>query len=258
MRRFTDIAASAALAGLVVAGSLLAVAPATAEDSLSKAAGTADKAAIEQIIEDYLKEHPEVVVEAIEAWRTKQRLAEEERAKQALVSQRDRIYHSPFSPTAGNPDGNVTVVEFFDYQCGYCKRVIGSFLNTVEQDGNIRVVFKEFPILGPASRHAAEAALASKMQGKYFEFHRALMELKTGLNPHSVLAVAKSVGLDVDRLEKDMKSAQVQNEIEHNFELAESLGIRGTPAFVIGDRLVPGAIGAAAMKTMIAEARDKS
>ncbi len=256
MRRFIDTMTFAALAGLIVGGSLLATAPAMSDDT--QATAPTDKAAVEQIIQDYIKKHPEVVVEAIETWRAKQRLAEEQRAKQALVSQRDRIYNSSFSPTAGNPDGDVTVVEFFDYQCGYCKRVFGSFVQTVKQDGNVRVVFKEFPILGPASRYAAEAALASKMQGKYFEFHRALMELKTGLNSHSVLAVAKSSGLDVDRLQKDMKSAQVQDEIKHNFELAENLGIRGTPAFVIGDQLVPGAINAATMKTMIAEARGKS
>ncbi len=256
MRRFTDTLTIAALAGLIVGGSLLATAPAMSDDTRSTA--PTDKAAVEQIIQDYIKKHPEVVVDAIEAWRAKQRLAEEERAKQALVSQRDRIYNSAFSPIAGNPDGDVTVVEFFDYQCGYCKRVFGSFVKTVKQDGNVRVVFKEFPILGPASRFAAEAALASKMQGKYFEFHRALMELKTGLNPHSVLAVAKSSGLDVDRLQEDMKSSPVQDEIKRNFELAENLGIRGTPAFVIGDQLVPGAINAATMKTMIAEARGKS
>ncbi|MDJ0951272.1 MAG: DsbA family protein [Alphaproteobacteria bacterium] len=247
-----------AAVALISAPISLVGAPASADEPKATASGEIDRATFEKMLREFLEEHPEVVVEALESWRAQQKLAEEERAKKALVSESELLFRHPYTPVGGNPDGDVTIVEFFDYQCGYCKRVVASFLETVEDDGEVKVVFKEFPILGPASRYAAEAALASKAQGKYLEFHRALMEVKTALNPQVVMAVAKSVGLDAERLERDMAAAEVQDEIRRNFELAQKIGIRGTPAFIIGDHLVPGAIGADAMKNMIAEVRGRS
>lgn len=241
-----------------IAAVALVVLPAAAETPAKPAQTITEKGKIEQIIRDYLRDNPQVIIEAIETWRAQQRKAQENKAKLALTVERPQIYESPGSPVAGNLKGDVTVVEFFDYQCGYCKRVMPGFIKTVEQDGNVRVVFKEFPILGPASRAAAEAALASRGQGKYFEYHRALMALKTAVNEKSIMAVAKSVGLDVARLKKDMQSSAVQDEINKNLELATRLGIRGTPAFIIGERLVPGAIDVNTMKSLIARARDKS
>ena len=242
--------------GAVSLGLGLAGQAAVGADAAKKA--PLDKEAVERIVRDYLEQHPELVIQAIESWREKQRLAEEERAQQAIITERASLFSDPAAPVTGNISGDVTIVEFFDYQCGYCKRVVDGLLNTIETDGNVKVVFKEFPILGPQSRIAAQAALASKSQGKYLEFHRALMKVPTALNHRVIFAVATSVGLDVDRLKKDMESDAVKQQIEANLALAEKLGIRGTPAFVIGDKLVPGAISTESMKTMIAEVRGRS
>lgn len=247
-----------ATAGLLVTSLLVAGPPqARAADPAPTMTGP-EKEAVESIVRDYIRAHPEIVIEAIEAWREQQRLAQEEKARQVIIAERERLFRRKNDPTAGNVSGDVTVVEFFDYNCSYCKRVLEPFLKTVEQDGKTRVVFKEFPILGPDSRFAAEAALAARNQGRYFEFHRTLMAVQARVSRRVVLTVAKSVGLDVDKLQQDMKSPEVQAAIAENLELADALGIRGTPAFVIGEKLVPGAVDAATLKSLIADARGKS
>jgi len=244
-----------ATAGFIVTSLLVAgPPPARAADPAPMMTG-AEKEAVEDIVRAYIRAHPEIVIEAIEAWREQQRLAQEEKTRQTIVAEGERLFLRQNDPSAGNPAGDVTVVEFFDYNCGYCKRVMESFLETVDQDGKVRIVFKEFPILGADSRFAAEAALAARNQGKYFEFHRALMGVQARVSRRVVLTVAKSVGLDLDKLQEDMKSPAVQAVIADNLKLAEALGIRGTPAFVVGEKLAPGAVDAATLKSLIADAR---
>ena len=182
----------------------------------------------------------------------------EERQRETLKAQQAILTQDPDSPVIGNPDGDVVVVEFFDYRCGYCKKVVNDLRQVVESDGNIRLVMKEFPILGPESQLAARAALASAKQGRYEEFHFALMTARGQINEASIMAIAEDSGLDIDRLKQDMEGEEIDALLQKNFELAQSLGIRGTPAFVIGDELYPGALDLQSLKALITKARAKS
>ncbi|WP_448192016.1 DsbA family protein [Azospirillum sp. sgz301742] len=211
--------------------------------------------AIEQIVRDYLLQHPEVIVEAIDELQRRERAEEERKAKQGLAQSKDKLFNDPASPVAGNPKGDVTLVEFFDYQCGYCKSVQADVQRLIKDDGKLRFVFKELPILGPASVTASKAALASRAQGKYEAYHTVLMANRGQLDEATILKLASSVGLDTERLKKDMESPEVQQVIGANIALAEQLGIRGTPGFVVGERIVPGAIKLDDMKKLVAEAR---
>jgi len=211
--------------------------------------------AIEQVVREYLLKHPEVIVEAIEELQKRERAAEERKGQQGLAQNKDKLFNDPASPIAGNPKGDVTLVEFFDYQCGYCKTVLADVHKLIKEDGKLKFVFKEFPILGPASVMASKAALASRAQGKYEAYHNALMGHRGQLDEATILKLASSVGLDTDKLRKDMESPEVQQALGANLALAEQLGIRGTPGFVVGDRIVPGAIKLDDMKKLVAEAR---
>ncbi|MHA1536616.1 MAG: DsbA family protein [Alphaproteobacteria bacterium] len=243
---------AALLAGLLVASAT----PALAE-SKSTALSPAQEKAVRKLVRDYLFENPEIIIEAMQKLREKRKLAERQRIGKVLASYRQQIYENPQSPIAGNPKGDVTIVEFFDYQCGYCKSVMDRLLKTVRGDGNIRLVFKEFPILGPNSVFAARAALASRGQKKYFEFHELLMGFKGKLSREAVFALAKSIGLDTKRLARDMNDPKIKKTIARNFQLAQLLKINGTPAFIIGDKLVPGALSKQQLEAYIAGARDK-
>ena len=214
--------------------------------------------AIKNLVRDYLLKNPEIIVDAVNALRQKQRREKAARAKAALKTHSAAIFDDPLTPVVGNPNGDVTIVEFFDYQCGYCKRVFPALMQTIKNDGKVRLALKEFPILGPQSRFASEAALASRKQGKYAAFHIALMEVRGALSESTVMAVARSVGLDTQKLRKNMRDPEVQTLLEKNFKLAEALNIRGTPAFIIGDELVPGAVSIDRLRSLVAKARGES
>lgn len=211
-----------------------------------------------EIVRQYLMENPQVLVDALTEYQERQRLAEEERQQQAVIAQREALRQDSDTPVLGNPDGDVVIVEFFDYRCGYCRRVVGDLRDVVEKDGGIRLVMKEFPILGPASLRASRAALASVKQGKYEAYHYALMTRPGDMSEPHLMEVARSVGMDVEQLKADMEAEEINTMIQRNRTLAHSLRITGTPAFVFGDTLVPGAIDAEAMLQLIAEARAKS
>ena len=210
---------------------------------------------VKKLVHDYLAEHPEAVMEAIQAYREKERLAQEEAAKQAVADRKDELFRDPNSPVVGNPDGDVTVVEFFDYHCPYCKAMIDSVFDAVAKDGKVRYVLKEYPILGPDSVYAARAAIASRKQHLYIEFHKALMRFKGPLNEASVMQVAASVGLNIDRLKKDMAGADVDGVIRADYELGRAINVDGTPGWVIGDSVSSGAMSPAAFKQLIEQAR---
>jgi protein-disulfide isomerase len=213
--------------------------------------------AIEDIVRDLLRNNPEILLEAIQNLRRNEEVAQQGQARQNILARRNELFGDPTSPVGGNPDGDVTIVEFFDYQCGFCKRVFPTVQTLLKNDDGIRYVFKEFPILGPVSIFAARAALAGWKQGreKYIAFHAAMMTAKGKLSEARVMRFARDVGLDVDRLKRDMATGQINDMIKETLKLAEGLQINGTPAFVIGDTLVPGAANLDTLKSLVERAR---
>lgn len=211
--------------------------------------------AIEALVRQYILEHPEVLVEALQRYEEEQRAAEAERQRSAILALADQLSDDPRDPVLGNPEGDVTLVEFFDYRCPYCKRMTDTLAQLIEEDPNLRVVMKEFPILSQESVQAARAALAAQRQDKYEAFHFALMEGGGGFTDGEILAVADSVGLDVDALEAAMQDPAIEAVLRSNHSLAEQIGITGTPAFVIGDTMIPGAVGIDELRQKVAEAR---
>lgn len=236
--------------------------PASADDEQEKQAAPtfppSQVQAIEDIVRAYLLEHPEIIVESVRRLEERDRAAAEQRRQDAVAAKRDALIADPDSPVLGNPSGDVTIVEFFDYNCPYCRGVAEKLRQTVTKDGNIRLVMKEFPILGPDSLTAARAALAAAKQGKYSAFHFALMSRAGNLNEEVVLDVARDLGLDVERLRQDMHDTQIDDILQRNYELAEALEIGGTPAFVVGEALVPGAVDMDALMRLVEEARANS
>ena len=214
-----------------------------------------DKRAIEDIVRQYILDNPEIIADAITRLRQRDRLARAQSQARARDENAARIYHNPLTPEMGNPNGDVTVVEFFDYQCGYCKRVFPVFKKVIASDRNLRVLMKELPILGPVSRFAARASMAAEKQGKFFAYHAALMELSGRLTEKRVIQTARRVGLDIEILVRDMADPAIESYLDQTLELAQALGINGTPAFLFGDQLVPGAIEEDRMRALIAAAR---
>jgi protein-disulfide isomerase len=224
--------------------------PAAAEDKTTNL----PVAEIEKIVHDYLLRNPEVVYDAIQELQKRQAADEANRQRSMIVSQAKDIFENPADPVAGDRDSKVAMVEFFDYHCGYCRAMQPSLETMMSQEGKVRFVFKEFPILGPDSVTAAKAALASQRQGRYLEMHQALMRAKD-LSMSGVMEVARDVGLDTKRLAKDMESPEVKAVIDRNLALAQTLGINGTPSFVVGDQLVPGAVPVAQLAQLIDKER---
>jgi protein-disulfide isomerase len=209
---------------------------------------------IEKIVREYLLREPEVVYQALEELQRRQAEATAARQRAAIAENQDELMDDPASPVGGNPDGDVTLVEFFDYRCAYCRRVVSSVRALLDEDHALRMVFKELPVLGPDSVRAARAALASRRQDRYVPFHFALMTADD-LSLEGIRAIAGSVGLDPDQLEADMAAPEVMAAIEANYALANELGIEGTPAFVIGDQLIPGAVDKARLQQLLDQAR---
>jgi protein-disulfide isomerase len=214
-----------------------------------------DREAIEKIVRDYLMKHPEVIIEAVQELEKRQTMARDQAAQQTIAQRKAELVSDPGTPVGGNPDGDVTIVEFFDYHCGYCKRVHPTMQSVIKGDSKIRVAYKQLPILTPNSRVAAAGALAAMRQGKYIEMHNALMEARGELTKDRVLQIAAGLKLDTDKLARDMTAPDVVQQIDRSLELAKALGIDGTPAFVIGNKLIPGAVDAGTIKAAVAEAR---
>jgi protein-disulfide isomerase len=213
---------------------------------------------IERILEDYLLANPEIVKQAIEVLQAKDEAAKVAKRAELLESRRDEIFADPNAPFAGNPNGDVVIVEFFDYKCPYCKSVAPALFDLLGSDPNLKLVFKEFPILGEGSVLAARAALAAGKQGKYQEFHEALMQYKGAFDPGSVKEIATGLGLDVPRLIADLQSAEVRDMLEANHSLAIDLAIGSTPTFIIGKEVIPGAIPLEELRALVAKARSES
>ncbi len=242
------------IGGLLLAAAALWAAPASAQ------ALTPDQAKqVEDVVRRVIKENPRIILEAIEDMRKQEEAAQKSKALAALKAKAKEIQGDPNAPVAGNPLGDVTVVEFFDYRCPYCKAGHERLKQVVAKDGKIRLVLKEFPILGPESVFASRAALAVHRQDpkKYYAFHDALLSVKDRLTNDMTLKIAADAGIDVERMKKDMAAPEISRMLEANANLADELGINGTPAFIVGDNLAPGAVDVAALEKMVAEARAK-
>jgi protein-disulfide isomerase len=226
-------------------------APIRAADSLTPE----QKQAVEAIIHDYFLKNPEFMVEVLRAAEAKMKQDKAADARQAIATYRQELLADANSPVGGNPDGDVTIVEFFDYRCPYCKQVAPALEALVKEDPKIRVVYKEFPVLGAESVYASRMALAAAKQDKYFAFHNALMSTKGQITEKVILQVAATAGIDLAKAKADMNAAAIKNIIQHNYTLAEALDINGTPAFIIGDVLVPGATDMEGLKKLVADAR---
>jgi len=221
----------------------------------SQATVPAGEEALQKAIHDYILSHPEVLLQSLRAAKEQQQEQMAAQAKSKIPSLRKELLEDASAPILGNPGGDVTLVEFFDYRCPYCRQVEPFLQTLVKSDPGLRIVEKEFPILGPASVYAARAALAANKQGKYKQFHDAMMAKKANIDEATVLNLAEQAGLDIDRLKADMNRPEVDSEIKRNREIAKELKLNGTPAFIIGTELVPGATDLETLKSMLDDAR---
>jgi protein-disulfide isomerase len=215
---------------------------------------------IERIVKNYLVQHPEVLQEAMEALDRRQKEADAEKARTTIRDNKATIFNSAHQVVLGNPQGKVTMVEFFDYNCAFCKRAMADMLDLLKTNSELKFVLKEFPVLGPGSVEAAHVAVAARMQDpsgkKYMEFHQKLLGSRGPADKMRALAVAKDVGFDMARLEKDMNSDEVKTTIEENMKLADALGVSGTPTYVVGDEVVVGAVGLDELRAKIKNERN--
>ena len=238
--------AFAAAVSLALAGAAPAVAQSFSADQREE---------IGKIIKDYLLTHPEVMQDVMAELEKRQQSADAEKHRAAVVENKATLFSSPHQVVLGNPQGNVTMVEFFDYNCGFCKRAMTDMLDLIKTDNNLKFVLKEFPVLGEGSVEAARVAVAARMQDangkKYIEFHQKLLGSRGAADKMRALAVAKEVGFDIPRLERDMGSDEVKKPIEENMKLAEALGVNGTPSYVVGEEVVIGAVGLDALREKI-------
>jgi protein-disulfide isomerase len=234
---------------------------AMAEGNKSPDDPVTNRGQVEQIVREYLLEHPELLVEVMGKLDEKEDAARQAASKDLIAKNRAQLNNDGYSYVAGNQAGDVTVIEFFDYNCGYCKKVRPSLLKLIEEDKGVRLVLKEFPVLHdrqPGSMVAARAATAAVAQGeKYWGFHNEMLGHDGAVTEATVFELAGKAGLDVERLKRDMADPSIDQRIEQNHKLAENMKIDGTPSFIIGDAFVPGAVDIDELKRLVAEARAK-
>jgi len=210
---------------------------------------------IKELVLEAIRENPGIVFEAAQLFEEQQQVSQALVAAQVLATERDALERDPNAPVLGNPEGDVTVVEFFDYNCPYCRRVKPHMEALLAADPNVRVVYREWPILGEGSVFAARAALASRNQGKYDEFHWAMMGLNGRAEESTVIRAAEQIGLNIAQLRRDMNAPEIDEHIQTSMRLSRAIGFSGTPSFVIGDNLAPGLIDADQIISMVNQAR---
>jgi protein-disulfide isomerase len=222
-------------------------AAAQAEDKL-------DRAAVEAIVKDYLVQHPEVIEDAMNALQERRAAAEADRQKKVVSENTDGLVNAPQNAVLGNPDGDVTLVEFFDYNCGYCKRGFADLQKLLDTDKKLKVVLRDYPILSPGSIEAASVALAVKQQlkgDKFLPFHRELLLSRGAIGKERAMEVAKDLGLDMSLIDKAVAAKETRTQLGENLKLGDSLGISGTPSYVLGTEVVAGAVGYDALKAKV-------
>ncbi len=239
---------------IVPLGLLMLTVPVMAQKAEISAA---QEQAIRELVIKTIREQPEIILEALQILESRQKTAQAGNIQKTIAENSDDIFRHVDDPVGGNPNGDVTLVEFFDYRCGFCKRVHPTVKRLLKEDGNIRYVYKEFPILGPSSIFAARAALAAQSMGKYAKFSNALMESRGALSEKRVFLIAKKSGLDTKALKKKMQinKTEIQATIQRNYKLAQALNINGTPAFVIGNKVLPGAVDFETLKASVKKTR---
>lgn len=245
-------AGRATLALGLAAGLLLGAAhtPASALDD-------SQRKEFESVIRDYLVNNPEVIQEAIMVLQQRQAAAAAKQREAAVAELKPRIYDTTRGVVVGNPQGDVTLVEFFDYNCGYCKRALGDMVDLIKGDPKLKVILKEFPVLGPGSVEAARVAVAVRLTApdKYFDFHKKLLGERGQANKDKAIEAAVAAGVDKAALEKALDNPEVNATLQDDLQLAEALGIDGTPSYVLGDQVVVGAVGHDQLKDAIASVR---
>lgn len=247
--RMAGIGLSASLA--LAAGTALAPTPASAEMTAEQ------RAEMGQFVRDYLMQNPEVLVQAMDVLQQREQSAKLEQAKAAISLHKDKFQGGPTTFAAGPENASTTLVEFFDYRCGYCRRALPTVQELLAEDDDLRVVFMEFPILSEESVVASRAAMASLKQdrSKYMDFHSALMSSRGNLTEQAVLGIAGSLGLDTGKLKADMASPEIEAALAANHAMAQEIGVNGTPAFIVGETLVPGAVPKGQLQQLIADTR---
>jgi protein-disulfide isomerase len=210
---------------------------------------------IEVIVREFILQHPEVLMESMRSYQVRQRAEHQQQAKKVIAARTADLLDDASSPAAGKASGKTPVVMFFDYRCGYCKRMDAAILELSAQDSAAYVIFKELPILGPESEMAASAALAAAKQDAYVRFHQALMTAADPVSMPMVEQMGLKLGLDVEKLKTDMQSAEISEMLARNQQLAEALGVRATPSFVIGSELISGGMEPSRLQALVAKAR---
>lgn len=220
---------------------------------MSAPAGT-DMAAVRE----HIIANPDIVRDAILELQRREEQAEARSRQDLIAEHAEEIFRSPRDYVAGNPDGDITIVEFFDYNCVYCRRALDDMNRLLETDPQLRFVLKEFPILGPGSVDAARLAIAAQKQGRYLDYHRAMLAAEGRLDGGRALDIAGEIGLDVERLKADAAAPEIDETIRGVHALASLLGVNGTPGYVIADEIIPGALGFEVLAEKIAEARQRA
>ncbi len=232
---------------LMMSGAM--VAPVAAQDF--------SKEDIQNIIKEYIQQNPEVILDSVEDYGRNQQAADMQKQQEAVKEHLGWLENNDMLPVAGNPDGDVTVVEFFDYNCGYCKKALGDITKLMAEDKNVKFVFVETPILGRTSEMAAKWAMAAKEQNAYLEYHIGLMENRGPITESSLESIAKKIGLDVEKMRADAESDEIAKQVNEKSSKASEMGISGTPAFIINGQLYGGYIGYEKMREAVKAAREE-
>lgn len=236
----------------LAAGALLAIGATT--PLVANEFSGQQRSEIEKVVHDYLISNPEVIKDAIDELGKREKVAEAATREKAVSQHGDKIVNSANQAVVGNPNGDVTLVEFFDYNCGYCKQSLNSVAKLIEADPKLRVVLKDFPVLGQESVEVAQVATAARMQldsRKFWDFHRKLLSTRGHVGKQQALAAAREVGADMARIEKDMSSAETKAALKEVASLADELRFDGTPAWVIGKEAIIGGVPYAQLKAKI-------
>lgn len=239
--------------GLLLAVTLMAAPAAFAQSEAPLTPAQRD--AVKALVREVIRDNPEIVLEALNELERRQEAEKQARAEAAITGTRTALERDPADPTFGPADADVTIVEFFDYRCPYCKQVTERLFAAAKADPKVRIVFKEYPILGPASVLAARGAIAARNLGKYTEYHQAMMASRAQVDEAMILKTAVGIGITADTMKAEMAKPEVEAYLQKTLALGKSIGITGTPAFIVGRRLVPGAIDDATLKELIEEAR---
>jgi protein-disulfide isomerase len=219
--------------------------------------GKLDRTEVEAIVRDYLLKNPEILLEVQDALEAKQKEEQKLASEGVIKNQKDEIFNSAYDGIVGNPNGKVTIVEFYDYNCGFCKRAIEDMQALTKADSDLRFVLKEFPILGPDSQKASVVSMAfhKMMPEKYREFHTALLGGEGRATEAKAIKIAMSLGADEAKLREHMKDPDIPDAISKTYDLANKLTITGTPSYVVGNEVIFGALGQQVLADKIAAAK---